>query len=64
MLDCLPSWGVQAVSVLFSWLVLAVWFVMMMMMMMMMMMIVNEALCYYRRDNPFQGPKEAYPWCL
>ena len=19
---------------------------------------------YYRRDNPFQGPKEAYPWCL
>ena len=25
---------------------------------------VNEALCYYRRDNPFQGPKEAYPWCL
>ena len=19
---------------------------------------------YYRRDNPFQGLKEAYPWCL
>ena len=19
---------------------------------------------YYRRDNPFQRPKEAYPWCL
>ena len=25
---------------------------------------VNEALSYYRRDNPFQGRQEAYPWCL
>ena len=26
--------------------------------------IVNEAVSYYRRDNPFQGRQEVYPWYL